>query len=498
MIYPSLEQFKENINNSKLATFAMEMEGDLHTPISIFKKMCKGKNTYMLESVEKGKWGKYSYIGRNPFMQIRAYAEKVEIERGGETEVKTGKPLDIIRNVIGEYAIKEDADSADFTGGAVGYVGYDFVRTCEKLGEPGEDDFKMPDVHLMVAKEMVAYDHERQKIKLMINIPIDDVAYENGHEKDNADSIYEYASERLASIRAEIENPEPIEKREEGVKKYLEYSSSETKESFMEKVLKAKEYIKDGDIFQVVLSQRLQVETDMHPFDVYRTLRTLNPSPYMYYIDYGDYHIAGSSPELLVKAVSGKLETCPIAGPRPRGVTSEEDDAHASELIQDEKERAEHMMLVDLARNDIGRISKFGTVKLTNFMEIQKYSHVMHIVSNVIGDMKEECDMFDSLRACLPAGTVSGAPKVRAMQIIDELEYKKRGVYAGAIGYFGFNGNMDTCIAIRTIVFKEGKAHIQAGAGIVADSDPLSEYNETLRKAQALVQAIDISRGDAK
>ena len=496
MIYPSLEQFKETINNSKLATFTVEMEGDLHTPVSIFKKLCKGKNTYMLESVEKGKWGKYSYIGRNPFMQIKAYGERVEIQKDGETEVKSGSPLQIIRDVIGGYGVKEDGASVDFTGGAVGYIGYDFVRTCEKLGEPGEDDFKMPDVHLMVAKEMVAYDHERQKIKIIINIPLDEMACESAYGKDRADRIYEYAKNRLSDISTEIEKPEPLQSGEEVVKKPLEYSSSETRESFMEKVLRAKEHIKDGDIFQVVLSQRLQVETDVHPLDVYRTLRTLNPSPYMYYIDYGDYHIVGSSPELLVKAVSGKLETCPIAGTRPRGETKAEDDANASELLADEKERAEHMMLVDLARNDIGRISKFGTVELTNFMEVQRYSHVMHIVSNVIGNMKDECDMFDALRACLPAGTVSGAPKVRAMQIIDELESKKRGVYAGAIGYFGFNGNMDTCIAIRTIVFKDGKAHIQAGAGVVADSDPLSEYNETLRKAQALVQAIDISRGN--
>jgi len=469
--------------NSKLRAFTFEMEGDTHTPISIYKKLCGEGKSFILESVEKGKWGKYSYIGRKPFMEIRSEGGEVTLDKSGVQTSRYGNPLEILRDVIKEHNCEGLLGGLDFEGGAVGYIAYDFVRNIEKLGEPEIDDLHMPDMHLFFPEEIVAYEHERQKIKIIINMPLGVGRSEEELEKE--------AEERLQAIKLQIESPETIEsKKPAKEQEAVEYSGTETKESFVAKVEKAKQYIKDGDIFQVVLSQRFDVKTNKDPLDVYRTLRILNPSPYMYFIDYGDYKIAGSSPELLVKLRNGEVETCPIAGTRHRGATLEEDERLCEELLKDEKERAEHMMLVDLARNDIGRISQFGSVELSSFMEVQRYSHVMHIVSNVKGKVKEGYDMLDALSSCMPAGTVSGAPKVRAMQIIDELENRRRGVYAGAIGYFGFNGNMDTCIAIRTVLFKGDTAYVQAGAGIVADSDPLSEYNETQRKAQAVLEAL--------
>lgn len=467
----------------KIRVFALEMEGDTHTPISIYKKLCREGKSFILESVEKGKWGKYSYIGRKPFMEIKSQGSEVTLEKTGVQTNLFGNPLEILRNVMKEHGCENICSGLEFEGGAVGYIAYDFVRNIEKLGEPEIDDLQMPDMHLFFPEEIVAYDHEMQKVKIMLNLLVDATVSEEDLEKS--------ANARLSAIKSEIEkaesseNPEPV-----GNASDIECRATETRESFMRKVEKAKQHIKDGDIFQVVLSQRFDVKTTKDPLDVYRTLRTLNPSPYMYYIDYGDYKIAGSSPELLVKLSGGEVQTCPIAGTRPRGALEQEDNKLCDELLKDEKERAEHLMLVDLARNDIGRISEFGSVELSSFMEVQKYSHVMHIVSNVKGRIKADYDMFDALSSCMPAGTVSGAPKVRAMQIIDELENRKRGVYAGAIGYFGFNGNMDTCIAIRTVLFKGDMAYVQAGAGIVADSDPLSEYQETQRKAQAVLEAL--------
>lgn len=489
MIYPDFKGFEELSKASKMVSVSLEMEGDTETPITLFKKLCKDKNSYLLESVEGGnKWGRYSYIGRNPFMTIRSYGDQVTINKGNEVINKKGRVLDIVKEITNDFSMVHMENMPDFSGGAVGYIGYDVIRNYENLVNVNIDDIKMPEVHLLLTEEIICYDHLRQKIRIIVNVPISSDLYK----------LYENAVERLKEIKREIlENRFKMEEEKKINSEKIEYSSNKTEEEFIQGVLKAKEYIKDGDIFQVVLSQRLQIKTGIHPFKAYRTLRTINPSPYMFYINFGEYSLVGSSPELLVKVKEGAVETCPIAGTRPRGKDHEEDERHAEELINDEKERAEHLMLVDLGRNDIGKISKFGTVEVNQFMEIQKYSHVMHIVSNVIGKIKNDCDMYDALISCLPAGTVSGAPKVRAMEIIDELENRKRGVYAGAVGYLGFNGNMDMCIAIRTIVFKEGAAYIQAGAGIVADSDPKSEYEETLRKAKALVETIRIAEEDA-
>ncbi|SHJ66211.1 anthranilate synthase, component I [Geosporobacter subterraneus DSM 17957] len=482
MIYPKLEEFKRLGSCAEMVPIFLEMEGDTETPITLFKKLCSMKDSYLLESVEGGiKWGRYSYIGRKPFMKITCHGQEVTVTRGKEHVLRRGKPLELVKSYMGGIKMTSADNMPDFNGGAVGYISYDIIRDYEQLGQINRDDLHIPDIYLVFAEEVIVYDHAKQKIKIILNVAV----------SDNLEKDYQNGSERLYKIKEEVMSKTLSNKEE--IKDFFQevsYQSTETKESFMEKVDKAKEYIKNGDIFQVVLSQRLQIKTDINPFDAYRSLRSLNPSPYLYYFDFGDYHVVGSSPELLTKVKDGCIETCPIAGTRPRGKDALEDEEHARELLRDEKELAEHLMLVDLARNDIGKVSAFGTVEVNQFMDIQRYSHVMHIVSNVVGRLREEYDMYDGLVACLPAGTVSGAPKVRAMEIIDELEPRKRGLYAGAVGYFGFNGNMDMCIAIRTILFKEDTAYIQAGAGIVADSEPEKEYEETLRKAEALIQTI--------
>lgn len=488
MIYPDFKRFKELSKTSTMVPVSQEIEGDLETPITLFKKLCEGKNTYLLESVEGGeKWARYSYIGRNPFMMIKGYGNEVIVNKGGKTIRKSGNVLEIIKMLMDDYKMPPVDDMPDFVGGAVGYIGYDVIRNYEKLENMNFDDIKMPDVHLLLAEELIVYDHVRQKIKIILNIPI----------SSDLENLYKNGMDRLQRIIREIvENGCSMEEDQREKQEETQYMSNEKKEDFMKKVLKAKEYIRNGDLFQVVLSQRFQVKTEISPFKAYRILRSMNPSPYMFYIDFEDYQLVGSSPELLVKVKGDVVETCPIAGTRPRGKTLEEDKKFEEELLKDEKEVAEHLMLVDLARNDIGKISNFGTVHVNQFMQIQKYSHVMHIVSNVVGKIRDDCDMYDGLISCLPAGTVSGAPKVRAMEIIDELENRKRGVYAGAVGYLGFNGNMDTCIAIRSMIFKDKTAYIQAGAGIVADSNPESEYTETFRKAKALIETIKKGEGD--
>ncbi len=458
------------------------------TPASLFRKLCTKGKSYLLESAETvDKWGRYSYIGRKPFIEVKGFDNKISIYNRDQVIERTCKPLEIVKDLIREYEVPFIDNMPDFIGGAVGYIGYDIIRGYEDLSSANHDDIRIPDIHLLFMEEIFIYDHLNEKVLIVFNLPISSCT-------KNIDGM---VLNKLQNIRDEISRTDYIlEDSQEIHPREFSYRSNETKESFMEKVLHAKEYIKSGDIFQVVLSQRLQIETNSRPFNVYQTLRNINPSPYMFYLDFEDYSLVGSSPEMLCKVKEGRVETCPIAGTRPRGETPEEDIILTDELLNDEKELAEHLMLVDLARNDVGKVSKFGSVELTNYMEIQKYSHVMHIVSNVAGSLSEDHDMFDSLVSCLPAGTVSGAPKIRAMEIIDELENNKRGAYAGAVGCIGFDGNIDTCITIRTIVFKDDTAYIQAGAGIVADSDPESEYLETLRKANALMEAIKITEED--
>ena len=481
-MYPDYEEFKRLSKGGKMVSISLEIDGDIETPISLFKKLCKEKKAFLLESVEGGsKWGRYSYIGRNPFIEIIAYDDNITIIKDDEIINRRGDALNVLQEIMDEYKMISVEGMEDFIGGAVGFIGYDLIKNICGVENINKDSIKTPDLHLLITKDIIIYDHLKQKIKIVTNVKIENSLKE----------IYEEGLLKLQSIKKEILKTKFSPEKETKVTfEEIKYTSNETKENFMEKVLKAKEYIKNEEILQVVLSQRFDFNTKINPFRAYRELRTLNPSPYMYYIDFGFYHVVGSSPEILVKVNKDKVETCPIAGTRPRGKSLEEDERYEKDLLKDKKERAEHLMLVDLSKEDIGKIVEEGTVKVDQFMKIQKYSHVMHIVSHVIGKMKKDLNAYDALRVCAPAGTVSGAPKVRALEIIEEFENEKRGIYAGAIGYLGFNGNMDTCIAIRTIVFKDNMAYIQAGAGIVADSNPESEYEETLNKARALMECI--------
>ncbi len=490
MIKPALAEFQALGRAAQVVPVTTELPGDLETPIGLYNKLC-GNEAYgfLLESVEGGeRWARYSYIGRRPLVRIQAFGDRVEIHRDGTVQERTGDVLTIVEEVMQPFTTVDFPHCPKFFGGAVGYFSYDLVKNFEVLPANNPDTLELPDVHLMIPQDLVVYDHVEQKI-ILVQYVLTHSGNVNGG-LDGQTSAYEQALERLQALEREILAPgnrgvqQPHQIRE------LAIRSTETKDSFMEKVVKAKEYIRNGDIFQVVLSQRLEVDGPDDPFEAYRRLRSINPSPYLFFLDFGAYQLAGASPELLVKVENGRVATCPIAGTRPRGETTEEDVRLADELLNDEKELAEHRMLVDLGRNDLGKIASFGTVETKDLMHIQRFSHVMHIVTNVEGDLAPEFSMYDAIKACLPAGTVSGAPKIRAMEIIDELEGQKRGPYAGAVGYLGFNGNMDICITIRTIVFTEGKSYLQAGAGIVADSDPATEHEETLRKARALVEAL--------
>lgn len=494
MIYPDFDEFAALSRGAKLVPVALEMAGDLETPISLFMKLGQGKNSYILESVEGGqRWARYSYIGRNPFLIVTAKGNTVSVTDPSVsiTTHISGDALEIIEDLMGRYKIAQAENMPDFVGGAVGYFAYDVARSHEKQESSQIDTLNMPDIHLLLTKEVIVYDHVKQKIILVVN------ALASG----SPDECYQQALTRLRAIQAEIENAGAVHQKAGAAGQHrgqhaqdpalsAPASSTESKDSFVRKVGQIKKLIAKGEAFQVVLSQRLALQTNTDPFSAYRALRSLNPSPYLFHIDFGEYQLVGASPELMVKVTDDVVETCPIAGTRPRGKTPAEDEALAADLLSDEKELAEHLMLVDLGRDDIGKVAEFGTVETRNLMHIEKYSHVMHIVTNIAGRLKKGATMYDALKACLPAGTVAGAPKLKAMQVIDELEHEKRGVYAGAVGYLGFNGNLDLCIAIRTIVFKDSSAYVQAGAGIVHDSNPETEYTETVRKATAMLEAI--------
>ncbi len=464
------KEFESLKGQNKVFPFFAEINGDEITPIGIFYSL-GGENKFLLESAERGRNGRYSFIGANPYLKIYSRGYEVEIFNSNLKKEK-GRILDYTKNL---FNINYDQLNLKipFTGGAVGYVGYDVMRQYEKIPETNPDELKIPDSYLMFYKNFITYDHLTHKILIVKNI----------FEKDS----YEDSLKEFEKIEEDIRK---VEMHDLPVTQRKEFKSNFTEDEFCRIVERAKSYIKAGDIFQVVLSQRLSSESHSDPFEVYRRLRSINPSPYLFFIDFGDFQMTGSSPESLVNVFDGRVMTNPIAGTRPRGRNEDEDKKLALELMKDEKERAEHLMLVDLGRNDIGRISEFGTVKVERFMEIEMYSHVMHIVSTVSGKLKSSFTPFDALVSCLPAGTVSGAPKIRAMEIIEELENVKRSFYAGSVGYFSFNGNMDMCIAIRTILFKDQKAYIQGGAGIVYDSDPHREYHEALNKLKALQEAI--------
>ncbi|MDP4143735.1 MAG: anthranilate synthase component I [Bacillota bacterium] len=482
MISLNEEQFNQYKMRGEVFPIALTTNEDELTPIGVFYNL-KGKNKFLLESAsQESGMGRYSFIGDTPYLTIQSYKEDVEIISSAGIEKYKGKVLDYIKKQLA-YKYNPAGIDIPFAGGAIGYVGYDVIRQYEVLPDNNEDKINIPEANLMFYKTYICYDHYKHKLSVIYNVlPEDTTSYNEIIEKLNGISNLIRQNNGVHQLKEADEN------------KIVE--SNLTEEEYCNIVNKAKEYIVKGDIFQVVLSQRLKFKTKSEPFDVYRRLRSKNPSPYLFYIDFESYQVAGSSPESLVTVLKEKdkdsfrVITNPIAGTRPRGKTEEEDLKYKAELIKDEKEIAEHVMLVDLGRNDIGRISDFGTVNIDRFMEVDNYSHVMHLVSKVSGRLRSDYTCFEALSSCLPVGTVSGAPKVRAMEIIDELENLRRGLYAGAVGYFSYNGNMDTCIAIRTIVFKDETAYVQAGAGIVYDSNPASEYRETLNKAMAMKEVI--------
>lgn len=449
-----------------------EIQGDILTPISIYQRL-KGEKKFLLESsLKHEKSGRFSFIGADPAFELKGNKNfTLLITKGREKQKFNEKPLEVLKRIIPQ-SVQEDDHKIPFIGGAVGFVGYDVVRHYENIGEMLPDEINIPDVHFMMFEELVVFDHLEQKVYL-VGTPLLDTTTENDLKK------------RLKERKAQILQGKDMEQQPVHISSY---EPSITKEQFVEMVKKAKEYIIEGDIFQVVPSQRMKAKIEGDPFSFYRKLRVQNPSPYMYYFDFNDYIVAGASPESIIKAAGRKVITNPIAGTRPRGKTEEEDKQLALDLLGDEKELAEHRMLVDLGRNDIGKVSEFGTVHVEKYMEVEKYKHVMHLVSVVSGQMKKEYHPIDALIACLPAGTVSGAPKIRAMEIINELEQVKRGVYSGAVGYVSANGNMDFALAIRTMIIKGNEAFIQAGAGIVYDSVPEKEYEETLHKLRAFLE----------
>ena len=465
-----------------------EVLADLDTPLSTYLKLAYGPYSYLFESVQGGeKWGRYSIIGLPCRTLLRVFGNEIRLEHDGETTARetVADPLDYVRAFRKRYDVASIPGLPRFTGGLVGYFGYDTVRAIEPVLGPSHkpDEIGGPDILLMVSDEVVVFDNLAGKLYVVI------------HVDPAADNAYDKGVRRLDELVGKLHDPLPLPSARVTpmVLDEADFVSGFTQDGFEAAVERSKEYIRAGDIMQVVLSQRLSVPFAYPPLDLYRALRTLNPSPYMYFLDLGDFHIVGSSPEILVRLEDGQVTVRPIAGTRARGEDAQDDQRLERELLADPKECAEHLMLIDLGRNDVGRVAKIGSVQLTDKMVIERSSHVMHIVSNVIGDLQEGLDAIDVLRATFPAGTVSGAPKVRAMEIIDELEPVKRGVYSGAVGYIGWNGNMDTAIAIRTAVLRQGKLHIQAGAGIVADSVARSEWNETMNKARAVFRAASMA-----
>ncbi|RDH83022.1 MAG: anthranilate synthase component I [endosymbiont of Galathealinum brachiosum] len=482
----TLEEFEKlKSKNHTHIPLVREVLADLDTPLSAYLKLANAPYSYLFESVHGGeKWGRYSIIGLPCIKRIKISGKKITIENGYENSeiLEVEDPLAWIEEYQQSFNVAEIDGLPKFTGGLVGYFGYETIRYIEpKLaGVEKPDILETPDILLMVSEEVVVFDNLSGKLYFIVLV-----------DPDKTDA-YEFGQKRLKSLERQLHQTVPTyHPSEKSVKvKEEDFVSGFTEAGYKEAVAKAKQYIVDGDVMQVVLSQRMSIPFSAEPLDLYRSLRSLNPSPYMYFLNLDDHHVVGSSPEILVRLEDDEVTVRPIAGTRPRGATETEDIALEKELLADPKELAEHLMLIDLGRNDAGRVSKIGTVELTDKMIVERYSHVMHIVSNVTGELKDKLSAMDVLRATFPAGTVSGAPKIRAMEIIDELEPVKRGIYSGAVGYLSWNGNMDTAIAIRTAVIKNKTLNIQAGAGIVYDSIPQSEWDETMNKGRAVFRAV--------
>lgn len=484
---PDLATFKTLAGEAGLVPVYREIVADLDTPLTIFAKVAaKDSHAFLFESLEGGeKWGRYSFIGFDPLMTFTSSGDSMDVRRGDSLETLTGNPLLELRNLLASFRAHQPEYLPRFFGGLVGYLGYDMVRFMERLPDT-HPPLDLPDSSFMVPRTVLIHDSFRQRLYIVNCVEI--------KADDDPEALYQGACSQIDEIAARLKQPLPYEFVESPSGSHEHnFSSNMAEESFKEMVLKAKEYILAGDIIQVVLSQRFHTRTQMSPFALYRALRHINPSPYLFYLQLGNVIQIGSSPEILVRLENSEIELRPIAGTRPRGESEEEDKALEDELLADPKERAEHLMLVDLGRNDAGRVAKPGSVEVRDLLVIERYSHVMHIVSGVHGLLADDRDQFDVMSACFPAGTVSGAPKIRAMEIIEELEPERRGPYAGAVGYFGFSGNMDFCITIRTFIMQDDNLWIQAGAGIVADSDPAKEYEETLNKARGLRRAVELA-----
>ena len=506
-IQPSRKDFVALAKAHTLVPVYRTLTADLETPVSAFLRAAwPERECFLLESVEGGEQvGRYTFIGLNPYKRVVARGREISITEGKRTTHLKGDVFEVLREALGGHKPARLAGMPPFTAGAVGFFAYDAVRQIECLPELAKDDLEVPDACLLFFDEVLAFDHVRKQIWLMVTADVTLTAPEKA---------YADATRRLGKLEKRLAAPLPKIRRTSGGKK-LKVEHRTRKRDYLAAVQRTKEYIAAGDVFQAVLSQRFDLEPGLDTFQVYRALRTVNPSPYMYFLRFtpdagrsgsgkksrskrqaagAPIELAGSSPELLVRVHDGKVEYRPIAGTRPRGANEEEDLALEKEMMQDEKERAEHVMLVDLGRNDVGRVSEYGSVKVDRLMFVERYSHVMHIVSAIEGRLRRELTAVDALKACFPAGTLSGAPKVRAMEIIEEMEPTRRGTYGGAVLYADFSGNLDSCIAIRSLLAKNGKGYVQAGAGIVADSVPELEYQESINKAQAVIRAIDRAR----
>jgi anthranilate synthase component I len=494
MLRPDYKEFLRLAKEATLVPVVKSVMADLLTPVSAFLAISRGEeDAFLLESVERGEQiGRYTFLGAHPYMRLEARAGRITITRRKKSETLDGNAIQAAKQLLTEHKPAAVPGLPPFTGGAVGFCAYDIVRQFENIGDSTKDDLQVPDCVLMFFDRVLAFDHLRHQIHIIASADVSNEAPRKAFDRAVAD-IASLEKKLAAGLKpAEWQKPssKPAGK--------LKVRPRITREQFEESVRQSKQYIAAGDIFQVVPSQRLDFTPDVSPFEIYRRLRAVNPSPYMYFLKMGGTHVLGSSPEMLVRVTGRKLEYRPIAGTHPRGKDEAEDVRLQEKMLTDEKERAEHVMLVDLGRNDLGRVSEFGSVKVKDLMYVEKYSHVMHIVSALEGKLRPELHALDAFAACFPAGTLSGAPKVRAMQIIEELEPTRRGIYGGSVLYADFAGNLDSCIAIRTLLMKGKKGYLQVGAGIVADSDPATEYQETMNKAQAVLRAVEAARGGAR
>ena len=488
MFSPSREEFHRLAQQSNLIPVYREILADMETPVSAFRKIARGRYSFLLESVAGGeRIARYSFLGTEPALVFRSKGREIRLIRDGTvtTEIlpQGQDPLHRLKSLLSPYRIALPAELPRFVGGLVGYIAYDMVRFFERLPEETVDDLQVDDSCFLLADSLIIFDHVRHRI----------IALSNAHVEGNADKAYEEACARVDEMIERLRAPLPPAPKTPARQTPVVFTPNQTPEQYQQAVARTKEYITAGDGTQMVISQRWHAPIQSHPFDVYRALRSLNPSPYMFFLKLGDQTLIGSSPETMVRLSGNRIELRPIAGTRPRGRSEQEDRRLADELLSDEKERAEHVMLVDLGRNDVGRVAERGSVQVTEYLTIERYSHVMHLVSHVVGVLRKDCDAYDVIAATFPAGTLTGAPKLRAMEIIHELEPEPRGVYGGAVGYVGYDGNLDLAITIRTIEATPGTVAVQAGAGVVYDSDPEREYQETCQKARGMQRAVALA-----